>query len=135
MEIVLQALIANPEGRILMVQRPVGKWQFVGGRVNAGENWLEALRREVHEETAITELEIISVMTVDNWLWEGVPEFGVYFFCRTNVSEVTLSDEHLGCRWLSGQDDLTGIDFFHPSLEILLRRALAGDVGFQPLVY
>jgi 8-oxo-dGTP pyrophosphatase MutT (NUDIX family) len=133
MEIVLQALIANEHGEILMLRRPEGKWQFVGGRVNQGEHWLEGLRREVREETGIVEFEIVSVMSVDNWVWQGVPQFGVYLYCRTSNASIVLSDEHTEYRWISHETDLSEFEFFHPSLLTLLKRALKGETVFQML--
>jgi 8-oxo-dGTP diphosphatase len=133
MEIVLQALIANDRGEILMLRRPSGRWQFVGGRVNRGEGWQEGLKREIREETGIVDVQIISVMAVDNWIWENVPEFGVYFFCRTDQKEVALSEEHLEFCWVSREDDLGRFDYFHPSLQVLLERALNADTGFKPI--
>lgn len=133
MEIVLQALIANERGEILMLRRPSGKWQFVGGRVNQGESWSEGLNREIREETGIVDIEILSVMSVDNWLWESVPEFGVYFYCRTDLKEVNLSEEHIEYCWVSKEDNLARFDYFHPSLRVLLERALNGDTTFKPV--
>lgn len=130
-EVVLQILIANPEGAILMVQRPSGQWQFVGGRLNKGESWEAALRREIFEETAIREVEILSVMAVDNWTWEGIPQFGVFFTGRTEATAVTLSKDHVAFRWVSREDEFQTDDFFHFSLQVMLGRALRGEVDFQ----
>jgi ADP-ribose pyrophosphatase YjhB (NUDIX family) len=45
-------------GRILLIQRAAepnkGYWSFPGGRVELGETILDAVRREVHEETGLT---------------------------------------------------------------------------------
>lgn len=133
MEIVVQSLIANERGEILILRRPSSRWQFVGGRVNEGEHWLDSLRREIREETGIVDVDIISVMTVDNWIWEGVPEFGVYFFCRTHSNKITLSEEHTEYCWVSRSTDLSQFDFFHPSLLTLIERGLSGDTDFQLL--
>jgi 8-oxo-dGTP pyrophosphatase MutT (NUDIX family) len=133
MEIVLQSLIVNERGEILILRRPLGQWQFVGGRVNQGEHWLEGLRREIREETAIAEFEIISVMAIDNWVWEAVPQFGIYLFCRTTNPSVVLSEEHTEYRWTSSDTDLSQFEFFHPSLLTLLKRALNGETEFQML--
>lgn len=60
MKIVLVAAVAliDPEGRVLLAQRPEGKslaglWEFPGGKVEAGETPEAALIRELREELAI----------------------------------------------------------------------------------
>jgi len=61
---VVAAVISDKKGRILVSQRALnaklypGKWQVPGGKVERGENYLEALKREVKEET---DLEIVSI--------------------------------------------------------------------------
>jgi 8-oxo-dGTP diphosphatase len=133
LEVVLQAIIVDDAGRVLMLRRPSGKWQFAGGRMDTGESWQQALRREIWEETGITDFEIVNVMAVDNWIWEGVPEFGVYFYCRCHEQEIIISKEHDQYRWLYTEDNTVELQFFHPSLPILLERALRQETGFQIL--
>jgi len=55
-EVVAGLLVRN--GRVLICQRSATskfpfKWEFPGGKVETGENYLEALRRELREELAI----------------------------------------------------------------------------------
>lgn len=50
--------LIDPQGRILLAQRPKGKhmqdlWEFAGGKVAAGETPEAALVREVKEELAL----------------------------------------------------------------------------------
>jgi 8-oxo-dGTP diphosphatase len=52
------ALIMNPDGKVLLCQRPPGKsyalqWEFPGGKLEAGEGSPEALARELREELEI----------------------------------------------------------------------------------
>ena len=60
MKIVLVSAVAlvDPDGRILIAQRPEGKslaglWEFPGGKVEPGETPEEALVRELYEELGI----------------------------------------------------------------------------------
>src|SRR5210317_2158353 len=60
MKVVLVSAVAliDPDGRVLLAQRPEGKsmaglWEFPGGKVEPGETPEAALIRELHEELGI----------------------------------------------------------------------------------
>lgn len=51
-------IVPRPDGRVLLAERPAGKpwagyWEFPGGKIEAGEDPLAALTRELHEELGI----------------------------------------------------------------------------------
>ena len=55
---VVAAVLTQPDGRVLLAQRPpgtvyAGYWEFPGGKVEAGESLETALARELHEELGI----------------------------------------------------------------------------------
>jgi 8-oxo-dGTP diphosphatase len=56
--LVVAAALFNRAGQVLIAQRPVGKalagrWEFPGGKVDAGESERGALARELREELGI----------------------------------------------------------------------------------
>ena len=59
-------ILMKPNGDVLMAQRPEGKpyagyWEFPGGKVEADEDILDALKREFVEELGI------SILTAEPW--------------------------------------------------------------------
>jgi 8-oxo-dGTP diphosphatase len=121
-EVVQQAIIVNPLGQVLLLRRPEGVWQFAGGRLNSDERWEDGLHREIREETGILDIEVAKILLVDNFAWNDIPLYSVYFFCRTGSSEVILSHEHDQYRWVGRGDNLGEINFWHPTLKILVER-------------
>jgi 8-oxo-dGTP diphosphatase len=87
-EIVVAAMIVDDEGRILIAERPEGKfmagwWEFPGGKVEFGERPEDALAREVREELAI-DVEV-----------GRTPESAVcviFYWCRWTGGELELLD-------------------------------------------
>ena len=56
--LVVAAALYDRDGRVLIAERPAGKhmagrWEFPGGKVNAGEPEADALARELREELGI----------------------------------------------------------------------------------
>lgn len=72
------AIVIDDDGRLLLIKRAnppaQGTWSLPGGRVEAGEDWLDAVRRELLEETGV-------VATVDRFVGEvrrDAPLGGIY---------------------------------------------------------
>jgi 8-oxo-dGTP diphosphatase len=56
---VVAGALFDDRGRVLIAQRPAGthqagRWEFPGGKIDAGETELGALQRELREELGIT---------------------------------------------------------------------------------
>ena len=99
-----QALVER-DGRVLLGRRGnepgLGLWDIPGGFVGEHEHPLDALRRELREETA---LEIEPTELLGIWMQ---PYFGRSVLCLTWLARPTGGDERAG-------DDLTELRWFGP---------------------
>lgn len=107
----IKGVIVNPTTKqvlVLISQRADGskRWDLPGGRINVGENYLQALKRELSEEVsnvAINEIGgLVAVYQLDQDLKDGQGLFLVAFKVLTDFTgTVALSKEHVGYRWFS----------------------------------
>lgn len=74
-----------------------GQWDLVGGFVEMGESALEALHREVAEETGlrIQEAEVVDILAGD---YDGRPTFNVLYIARAD-GEPEADDDSEELRW------------------------------------
>ncbi|MDO5621771.1 MAG: 8-oxo-dGTP diphosphatase MutT [Paracoccus sp. (in: a-proteobacteria)] len=88
--VVLVAAVAliDPDGRVLLAQRPEGKsmaglWEFPGGKVEPGETPEAALIRELHEELGIgTWTSCLAPLTFASHAYEDFHLLMPVFACR-----------------------------------------------------
>lgn len=104
------ALIANPEGRLLMIRtyKWSNKWGIPGGKIQTDETALDALHREIREETGLTLRGVEFVMVQD---CIGSKEFYkpahfllLNYLARSDRSEVVLNEEADEYRWVTAEE-------------------------------
>ena len=69
------AIVLNKENKVFVGKRrdnPVDKWQMPQGGVERNESYLNALKRELYEETSIKSIEVLKEF--DGWLEYELPE-------------------------------------------------------------
>ena len=117
-EVVAAAIIQDD--KVLAAQRGYGtyqgKWEFPGGKIEAGESKQEALRREIQEEMAAT----IAVGDLAGTIDYDYPDFHLTmhcFFCTVKEGTLKLL-EHEGARWLD-VGHLHEVDWLPPDLALL----------------
>ncbi len=110
----VKAVIHDEEDRILLLKRSMsskgnpGKWDLPGGKIDVGEDFAEALMREVLEETGLT----ISIQRVAGTAESESNAFKVVYLImegRLEIGQLLLSDEHDEYLWV-GRGELVKID-------------------------
>lgn len=85
---VVAVALIDPDGRILLAQRPEGKsmaglWEFPGGKIESGETPEAALVRELHEELSIeTWNSCLSPLTFASHSYDNFHLLMPLFVCR-----------------------------------------------------
>lgn len=129
MSIVVGAVIVR-DGLVLAARRarPVdlaGYWEFPGGKVEAREDVIAALEREIEEEL-LTTIDVLDEVVDDGSPWRICDKHVLKLFLAANASdEPVLGADHNEIRWL-GPDELTDVDWLSSDRRALpaVRRAL-----------
>ena len=110
--VAVSGLISHPDGRILLIRGPRRGWEFPGGQVEEGENLIEALQREIQEESGVT-ASIGSLVGVYSNI--KAPTKLAFGFLGDYVSgELTTSTESLETEWVARHSALQRIS--HPAI-------------------
>ena len=92
------------------------KWEFPGGKVEHGEDSIQALKREIHEELHIEIQNIEFLMTVEH----TYPDFHLVmhaYTCKISSGEPVLT-EHADMKWLP-VDELEQLDWSAADIPIV----------------
>ena len=95
-------------GRVVLLRNERAEWELPGGRLEAGEEPVDCLRREIAEELAIA---VAVERVLDCWLYRvrsGVEVVIVTYGCRTDATAVRHSAEH-DAVGLFGVDELAAL--------------------------
>ncbi|AXC48544.1 8-oxo-dGTP diphosphatase MutT [Paracoccus suum] len=107
--LVAAAALIDPEGRVLLAQRPEGKslaglWEFPGGKVELGETPETALIRELQEELGIeTWQSCLAPLTFASHDYEHFHLLMPLFACRRWTGQV-IPREGQGLAWVRARD-------------------------------
>ena len=121
-------------GKILVTQRAskldwhAGEWELIYGRIDQFEDAISGLRREVYEESGITDLEVGEVLRV--WhIFRGSERvknelIGITFHCKTQQEAVFISEEHEQFKWMTPEEALTVIEVegIREDLHLFIKR-------------
>lgn len=127
-QVAAKAIIVNDDGKLLVVREAplgtrtqVGRYQIVGGRVDPGETYEDALQREVKEEVGL-EVEVGEPLYIGEWRpnVKGVQLqiFAFFSVCRAKSTDVKLSEEHDDYQWVDPHE-YSGVDIMVPDCYVV----------------
>ena len=93
--VVAACALVDPDGRVLIAQRPEGKamaglWEFPGGKVEVGERPEETVIRELREELGIeVKEECLAPLTFASHAYDDFALLMPLFVCRRWSGQVT----------------------------------------------
>jgi len=109
-------VLTDKEPQYLILHYASGHWDFPKGHVEHGETNETTARREITEETGITDITFLSDFkeTIHYFFkQDGQPisKDVIFFIAFTTTKEVTLSQEHTGYAWLTYAEARSRITF------------------------
>ncbi|MFD2614144.1 NUDIX hydrolase [Paenibacillus gansuensis] len=107
--VAVSGIVENEQGQILLVKTQHGGWVCPGGQVEVGENLMDALIREIKEESGIEVVVshifgVFSNTGVHKWHdgVTGVPtKVMLDFVCKPVGGQLCTSEETSDCRWVA----------------------------------
>jgi 8-oxo-dGTP diphosphatase len=115
------------ESKVLMCFRSKdpykGKYNFVGGKIDEGENYLDSAYRELFEESGISKNDITIKPYID-YAWHPL-DMELKVFVGTLKQEVELVDEIHKLYWMSIDEDFFDVKKF----------AGEGNIGHMMEIY
>jgi len=90
--------------KYLLLKYPAGHWDLPKGNIEAGEEPLETMLREVREETGLVDLLVVPGFRrkIEYFYWRDgakVHKTVTFFLAETFVEKVTISFEHKAYGW------------------------------------
>jgi 8-oxo-dGTP pyrophosphatase MutT (NUDIX family) len=107
----------------LLMQSHRGDWNFVKGHRESGESDEETLRREIYEETGITDFKLVGFVDKIKYRFLGKAGQSIrkevwFYLALSDTMQVRLSPEHINFRWAE-HEEATGLLTFQQSVSIL----------------
>ncbi|MEM4195329.1 MAG: NUDIX hydrolase [Candidatus Anstonellales archaeon] len=100
-------LVPVNNGKVLVLKRRDGCWEFPGGKIEFGEMPEISAVRECEEETGLKARELV-LLTVTSAVYEknGDTKHSIYvvFAGKVDSQEVRISGEHVEAKWVNASE-------------------------------
>lgn len=105
-----KSIVLSKVGKILVLRRSEkvggsGKWSIPGGGLGANENPVEAIKREIMEETKL-KVGDVKPYSFRSYSHDGDSVLIIGYICRTSSRDITLNWEHDSYKWLTKDEAL-----------------------------
>ena len=105
-----------------------GHWDFSKGHIEKGEKTEDTVRREIEEETGISDITFIPGFKETTKYFVGTEpdrrlKFVAFFLAKTHAEKVAISHEHQGFAWLPFEEACERVTY--KDSKNLLKRANA----------
>jgi len=138
------AIVFIKEGKkplFLLLRYPSGSrtqeeyWDLPKGHIEKGEKLEDTAKREVEEETGLTDVQFIkgfkeTIRYFFKFGEKNILKFVTFYLAETKTKDVKISEEHLGYKWLPYSEAIEQLtyknarDILQKANEFLLQRAL-----------
>ncbi|NKQ37118.1 MAG: NUDIX hydrolase [Chloroflexi bacterium] len=127
--VAVAGLVKNDRGYVLMIRSPKRGWEFPGGQVEEGENLIQALQREIREETGVTA--IIGSLAVISSNVKPPTKLMLDFVGHWESGVLRPSYESLEVAWVKPDEVLPRIS--HPAIYDRMRTLMnySGEVVYR----
>ena len=119
------AVIFRKEGKkplFLLLRYPFGSrskeayWDLPKGHIEKGEKLKDTVKRETEEETGLKDINFINgfeetIKYFFQWKGENVMKFVTFLLAETTTEKITISEEHIGYKWLPYKEALNTLMF------------------------
>ena len=100
----------------LILNYSYGHWDFPKGNIENGESEIDTIKREIMEETGITDIKFIDGFRQQisyryKKKFKLVNKSVIYYIAETKSNNVVLSFEHTNFAWLNLNDALNRLSF------------------------
>lgn len=129
LQVGVKILLKNEEGKYLLIRRSLekypevkGRWDIVGGRIDPNETLLDALKREVKEETGLEIIDTPQLVAAQDIMIKEKAKHVVRltYSGKTKGDKISLDlSENDMYRWLSW-DELKSMDDLDKYFKLLL---------------
>ena len=124
--------IANNEYFLLLKGSRGGSWNFVKGHKEKNESDYDTLRREIYEETGISDYKILSYLDKIEYEFTKngfkVKKEVKFYYANTTTHTVILSKEHMDYIWLKYRQARRLISFYESKL--LLEKVFTSGLSY-----